>query len=455
MPTVNFYLYDRNSQKDTLVLLRFRYNNNTLVYSTRQKVNPTHWYFKKQRAKEIDKYKSLNELLNKVENDVMSIYRNSIVNEIPLTNDILKNELSKSLQLNKNVRKTNLNEVKQTFFDYLDLFISESETGIRLQKNGKIIQHNTIKNYKVLRTHLKNFVRIKKFKLELKPITNKSNTEIDEIKNYWKDFYLKFTNYLYYDKNSFDNSVGTKIKFLRTFCTYLIEDKNLNIGNFHKMFYTSKEKISIIVISTEQLKFLINDDKLNNRLPIHLQRVKDIFIFGCTVALRVSDLLSLTKENLEINQDNYYLKVKSKKTNTFTQVKLPEYAVKIIKKYENQYSTILPKISSVRLNIYLKDLTRTCGWTKPIVKVREKRGEKITQYKDDLKKTDFQLCDLISTHTMRRTAITTMLRLGLSESIVREISGHSPASADFYKYVELSRSYINTETDIVFKKLSA
>ena len=36
---------------------------------------------------------------------------------------------------------------------------------------------------------------------------------------------------------------------------------------------------------------------------------------------------------------------------------------------------------------------------------------------------------------MRRTAITTLLLIGVDEISVRRISGHAPGSKEFYKYV--------------------
>ena len=54
---------------------------------------------------------------------------------------------------------------------------------------------------------------------------------------------------------------------------------------------------------------------------------------------------------------------------------------------------------------------------------------------------------------MRRTAITTMLCLGMPEQVVRKISGHSPAGKEFYRYVLWAQTYQDTETEKLFEKL--
>jgi intergrase/recombinase len=69
------------------------------------------------------------------------------------------------------------------------------------------------------------------------------------------------------------------------------------------------------------------------------------------------------------------------------------------------------------------------------------------------KKHAFRFCDVATTHTMRRTAITTMLSLGVPEQIVRKISGHSPGSKEFYRYVSWAQSYQDKETEKMFSRL--
>ena len=54
-----------------------------------------------------------------------------------------------------------------------------------------------------------------------------------------------------------------------------------------------------------------------------------------------------------------------------------------------------------------------------------------------------------------RTAITTLLSMGVPEIMLRRISGHAANSPEFYRYVEYAQRFIDEETDRVFEKLSA
>jgi integrase len=88
-----------------------------------------------------------------------------------------------------------------------------------------------------------------------------------------------------------------------------------------------------------------------------------------------------------------------------------------------------------------------------MIKYRTKRGVKFPIYKDKTKKLHYTLGDHITTHTMRRTAITTMLRLGMPEQATRKISGHAANSKEFFRYVQLAQDYIDKQTDMVFDKI--
>ncbi|MCB0473523.1 MAG: hypothetical protein KDC56_10735, partial [Flavobacteriaceae bacterium] len=62
-------------------------------------------------------------------------------------------------------------------------------------------------------------------------------------------------------------------------------------------------------------------------------------------------------------------------------------------------------------------------------------------------------CDNVTSHIMRRTAITTMLSLEKSETAVRKNSGHSANSISFHRYIQFSQAYLDSEIEGVFSKL--
>lgn len=340
------------------------------------------------------------------------------------------------------------------FFELYTKLIKDSTKGTRIKKDGKRIRISTIDNYTYIQKQVFEFVEDTGFELKLYLTNNLTPKDKEQAKKYYKKFFAEFTDYLYNKKDLYDNYVGLIVKGLRTFHNYLNTELNIQVGDFHKKFYIPTEEVPIVVLTPEQLNYLIYDESLNTQLPEHLIKVKDIFIFGCTVALRFSDLMKLKQENVLFYNNAYYLKVTSLKTNTNTTIKLPEYAVTILKKHHKKQKTLLPQHSNAWLNKCLKELAKYLEFKEPMIKYRTKRGVKCVVYKNKEKRQHYTLADHITTHTMRRTAITTMLRLGMPDQVVRKISGHAANSKEFFRYVEFAQSYIDEHTDMVFEKIS-
>ena len=330
-------------------------------------------------------------------------------------------------------------------------FIKHTETGKRLKKNGTRINADSIQNYKSVRINLERFIEKEQFDWRISDVAKLNKREFASEKNYWKKFYNAFTAYLY-KKGCHDNYVGTNVKILRTFLNYLKHEKDFSTGDFHKQFHVLKEDIEVLVISPDQLKFLIHDANFDIELPEHLKKIKAIFVFGCTTGLRFSDIFLLSNKNFEKNGADWYLKVKSKKTKTYTAVKLPDYAIEIYKKYRSNSNRVLlfKPISLINFNKHLKTIGKFAGFDAPLVLIREQRGKA----SKSISAKPIPFYQKMSSHMMRRTAITTLLILGMPEHLVRKISGHSQTSNSFARYVHYAQSYMDQEIDKVHKLLS-
>lgn len=334
-------------------------------------------------------------------------------------------------------------------------FISESLSGKRMKQNGKKIKLQTIDNYKYILLLLEEYETFNSEKIYVNVTTSRNKRVLIAEKKYWKKFYFGFTDFLYRQKNCYDNYVGTVIKTLRIFFRYLQLEKAMRIGDFYKQFYIYREDIPIITLLPEQLKFLITDKIFDDSLSDALINTKNIFILGCTVALRYSDLLNMKFTDIEQFDNHSYLCVKSIKTETTTRIKLPDYALQIInafKKNKGNRKTILPSLSNNQFNKNIKLIGEKAGWNNVINKRRSKRGKEVNIKKED--GTTYRFCDLLSSHTMRRTAVSTMLMLGMPELTVRKISGHAANSKAFERYINLSQSYLDKHIDKMYAALT-
>ncbi len=336
-------------------------------------------------------------------------------------------------------------------------FITDSYKGKRLKPNGNKIKSQTIDNYYYPLQYLKEYELKYDVILRIKMLTGNNKKQILLERNYWKRFFQLFNQFLYTTKNCHDNYVGNITKMLKTYFNYLKKEKLYPIGDFYNQFPISKEDIPIITLLPEQLYFLIHDKKFEDSLPFHLVQTKDKFVFGCTVALRYSDIDALKFTDVDCMNNTFYLSTKAIKTDISMRIKLPDYLVDIInmnKQKASRRKTIFPSLSNSRFSINLKQLCELAGWTKEIGKIRNKRGCK-HEIKNSTNGKGQRFCDLVSSHTMRRTAITTMLMLGMPEHVVKRISGHTADSKVFYRYVNLVQSYLDTEIDKVYLQMGA
>lgn len=343
---------------------------------------------------------------------------------------------------------------KQTTLDFFTLyekFMRDSRLGRRLQPNGKKISKGTLDNYKYALDLLKHFCTARSFVLRIRPVRRLNARELAAEKKYWKKFYQQFSGWLYDECGYYDNYVGANFKTIRSFFNYLNKELSLGVGDFHKLFYVRREEIAIFPLLPEELNYLVYDSDFAQTLKPRMREVKDFFVFGCTVALRFSDLVNLKRSNLRSLNGQYYLAVQSKKTNTDSLVKLPPYAAAIADRYARKRNKLLPKFNKVNLNKFIKRLLEQAGFCHEVNITRNRRGVPVEQ-KNEHKKA-LRFCDVATTHVMRRTAITTMLSLGVPEQVVRKISGHSAAGKDFYRYVAWAQTYLDHETGKMFEKL--
>ncbi|HWH61820.1 MAG TPA: tyrosine-type recombinase/integrase [Ginsengibacter sp.] len=330
-------------------------------------------------------------------------------------------------------------------------FIADSSSGRRVTPSGKRICKGAVLQYKYVLKLLEQFQCLQSFPFRIQLLNRSSQRILQSEKLYWKRFFKNFLQWLY-QKNYFDLYVGSVAKILRTFFNYLLKDQCLIIGNFHQQFKVPPQNLTPIVLEPQQLKFLITNEAFKNSLSQTLKRTNDIFVFGCTVGLRYSDLMRLKKSDLQFTDHGAFVILNTSKTAAQVKIPLPQYVLEIINKYKSKTGKyVLPRLANSNLNLQLKSLMQTAGWVYNLPKVRYRQGKPV-ELKNKQGNT-YRFCDHITAHTMRRTAITTLLLMGVEENIVRTISGHSPGSKEFYKYVAVVQNYLNKQVITAYDKL--
>jgi integrase len=109
------------------------------------------------------------------------------------------------------------------------------------------------------------------------------------------------------------------------------------------------------------------------------------------------------------------------------------------------------RLCNTNFNLHLKAIGHLAGWNNPTPKYRSIKG--MLQEIKTPSGASWPFYQHLSAHTMRRTAISTLLMMGVNENVVRRISGHAPGSKEFYRYVVLAQSYMDGQVRQAFDKL--
>lgn len=161
------------------------------------------------------------------------------------------------------------------------------------------------------------------------------------------------------------------------------------------------------------------------RMPDHLARVRDIFIFQCCVGCRVGDLVKLTPDNV-IDGALEYVPRKTKDGNPVTvRVVLNATATEIVERYrEEGGGRLLPFVADAYYNRALKECFTLAGVTRKVTTLDPKSREEVKR----------PLNEVASSHLARRTFVGNLYQQLKDPNIIAAMSGHKEGSRAFARY---------------------
>lgn len=304
-----------------------------------------------------------------------------------------------------------------------------------IESSRSIANHNTIKNNTTMLNHLIAF--------------DGSNANKTELKNVDRQYLQRFFNWLI-DKGQINSTASTQITKLKAFINLAYRD-GLDVNRTYKDFTVKSNQMEVIALTYNEFKAVrdldltekkfyeltLNDEikKVGNKT---LEKVRDLFLFGCYTGMRFSDLLAIRKSNIK----NGYISFRVTKTKQLIEIPLLDEAKQIIDRYKTELK-ILPTMSNQKFNQYIKLVCELAGLTEEVEIVRYKGAKQIKEI--------FPKYKLISAHTSRKTYITVSLELGMSAEEVMQISGHTSYKS-FKRYVHISRDRAKKAMNNAWKK---
>ncbi len=395
---LSYYLRPSNSKKVGLrglehIYFFIRHKKNEFTIPTGFRIERKYWDAERQRVKvSHPNAVYLNSFLERFRQEIEALIM-QIKAENPLADFTL-------------IRRRLLEEIKRRekdFFEVLDEFISVKR---------KDWASATVKKYKTLHNLLKEF-------------STQYNTTV-MFSNLNQRFFENFYAFLLQEKKYLNNSIEKVFTLLGTFLRWSAEHGYCEDVPKPKI-NAKKYDIDIVYLT---------DDELNRLMDLSLsgtlEKVRDVFLFGCYTGARFSDIKNLRAEH--IKGDEWHLV--TKKTKDILRIPLNANAKKILNKYFSQGKS-LPVISNQKTNEYIKYICSLAGINEPVPTVHFRGSERIEVTRPK--------SELVSTHTARRTFVTLSLEKGMRPEVVMAITGH--------KDYKTFRKYLKITSDVAKKEL--
>lgn len=288
-------------------------------------------------------------------------------------------------------------EQATNFNDFITQFINECESGKRKKKGGTTsISAGTIKSYRGFQAQLQAYQENRLCVIDFKDLN--------------LNFYNDFRDFLM-DKRYSPNTIARMIKICKVICYAAERLKLMDASDVRAGFEVVSRDVDNVYLTTERIQELYEVDLAHHPA---WEKVRDVFVVGCLTGQRVSDYKRIsTKMIVTLPDGNRYIKIKQEKTGVTVYIPL-DYRVETIL---NKYNGTLPKVYDQKINDYIKQIGESLGWIE-IVEFDEQRGA--MEYTARRR-----FCELLKTHTCRRSLATNMYKAGASLSSIMAITGHS------------------------------
>jgi len=396
-----FFLKEPKSNKETLILFScyFKHESKQFKYSTGEKINPKHWNFSVNRPKLKGSIKDANANVIKTQ---LGRYSDKFEEVEGLCSRINEDFTSKILKEAFDTEFKRVSVRKNIFFDAYNTFMEE-------KKKRNEWKPSTVKRYKNIENHLREFQTNKKYKLTFSTINNK--------------FYTEFSDYCYNTLDHNTNTFSRNLGLFKTFMFWALKEKYTYNETFKEFVKPERVITKEIALTLDQVTAIFEFVPKSKAL----ERVKDIFVFQCLTGLRYGEL-KLINERTIIN-NTLVIQEEKDVTKSARVVPLFEISNYILKKYNYK----LPLLSNQKQNEFIKDVFEAAEFTFDVEYSRTKNKVQETKVKAFNKR--------ISTHTARRTFVTIMKKKGIADKTIMEMTGHKDLKTfnTYYKVDDIAK----------------
>ena len=307
--------------------------------------------------------------------------------------------------------------------DFIAKLIEEYKSGKRLKaERTEKVSSGYIKGMNNVKNDIVNFETSHRKKIYLDNVT--------------MDFQRDLVKW-YKDKGILPNTINTRIARLRVVMRIAYEEKKTQCNDFRCAEFVPKQvEVDEIFLTPDLIQQMLDFDlssiekikehqdnvkfskkRLKELKTINLERVKhlqysrDIFMIGCMTGQRISDYSRINQNMITEIDGIEFIYLTQKKTKKKVFIPLDKRVTQILDKYNGT----LPIQNFESMNANLRYIAELLHWTwKPNIDESRMGGKKGNRF-----------CDMLSSHTARRSFATNAYAAGVPLSSIMAITGHS------------------------------
>lgn len=316
--------------------------------------------------------------------------------------------------------------------DYLTTYIDDLKTGVRTKQRHSIrVSDGYINNVEDLLKKIKGF-----------EVANKKRLRLDDVTMLFQRLFIKYLR----DLGLKPNTIATRLSAIRTIMQVAyLEKKTTNLDHQNPQFVPCREEVDEIFLNPDQIdqmrkldlsskevlqgyvkKYKLDEGR-EKPLPQFewkfmkfIKETRDVFIVGCLTGQRHSDYSRINSDMIVTLNDKQFIKLRQKKTKKEVYIPLDNRVKEILDKYNGK----LPYICICTFRNHLHLLGEFLGWTEVA---------KFATYEN----TDqLRVCDMLTTHTARRSFATNAYAAGISIASIIAVTGHA-SERSFRTYMRL------------------
>lgn len=298
---------------------------------------------------------------------------------------------------------------RESLSDYITRYVQEMESGERLNIHKLRYSISTIKNYKGFIVQFDEFCKVRHKRYDFGDIDLK----------FYDDFVAYFTT-----KDYSINTIGRLIKELKIIMRAAREEGLHDNGLIEsRKFRVLTAEVENIYLTESEIRAIAEVDLSDDN---HRDIARDIFLIGCYTAQRFSDYSTINEGNIRtLENGQRVIDLKQQKTGNRVVIPIRAELQAILDKYENR----LPKAYEQKVNKYIKEIAREAGIVEMIEVSYAENGEKKSHL--------VEKCELVKTHTARRSGATNMYLAGIPTIAIMKITGHK-TEKEFMKYIKIT-----------------